>query len=88
MVGSTVNADDGLSSGASYGHVNIEGPDPGISFDAADTGWCGDGEDLALGIGARFNSGSALGMRAEFEWFDIDDADAVWIASAGILFRF
>lgn len=47
-----------------------------------------DGEDLALGIGARFNSGGALGLRAEFEWFDIDDADAVWMASVGIEFRF
>ena len=47
-----------------------------------------DGEDLALGIGARFNSGGALGLRAEFEWFEIDDADAVWMASVGIEFRF
>ena len=47
-----------------------------------------DGEDLALGIGATFNSGGALGLRAEFEWFDIDDADAVWMASVGFEFRF
>ncbi|MCG8604452.1 hypothetical protein MJD09_05555, partial [bacterium] len=47
-----------------------------------------DGEDLALGIGAKFNAGSALGLRAEFEWFDIDDADSVWMASVGFEFRF
>ena len=47
-----------------------------------------DGEDLALGIGAKWNSSGALGLRAEFEWFDIDDADAVWMASVGFEFRF
>lgn len=47
-----------------------------------------DSEDLALGIGAKWNSSGALGLRAEFEWFDIDDADAVWMASVGFEFRF
>ncbi len=47
-----------------------------------------DGEDLALGIGARFNTKGSLGLRAEFEWFDIEDADAVWMASVGFEFRF
>jgi len=46
-----------------------------------------DGNDLALGIGAKFGSGS-LGLRTEFEWFDISDADAVWMASIGLEFRF
>lgn len=46
-----------------------------------------DGEDLALGIGARFGLG-ALGLRTEFEWFDVEDADAVWMASVGLEFRF
>ena len=46
-----------------------------------------DGEDLALGIGARFGSGS-LGLRTEFEWFDVDEADGVWMASVGLVFRF
>ncbi len=46
------------------------------------------GEDLALGIGARFGSDSGLGLRAEFDWFDIDDADAVWMASIGLELRF
>ena len=47
-----------------------------------------DGEDLALGIGARFGSESGLGLRAEFDWFDIDGADAVWMASIGLEFSF
>ncbi|MDX1403732.1 MAG: outer membrane beta-barrel protein [Woeseiaceae bacterium] len=47
-----------------------------------------DGEDLALGIGAKFGSESGLGFRAEFEWFDVDDVDAVWMASVGLEFRF
>jgi OOP family OmpA-OmpF porin len=47
-----------------------------------------DGEDLALGIGAKFGSESGLGLRAEFEWFDVDEVDAVWMASLGLEFRF
>ena len=47
-----------------------------------------DGEDLALGIGAKFNTNGGFGLRAEFEWFDIDDADAVWMASVGFELRF
>ncbi len=47
-----------------------------------------DGEDLALGIGASFNADGAFGLRAEFDWFDVDDADAVWMASVGFELRF
>jgi OOP family OmpA-OmpF porin len=47
-----------------------------------------DGEDLALGIGASFNSDGAFGLRAEFDWFDVDEADAVWMASIGFELRF
>jgi OOP family OmpA-OmpF porin len=47
-----------------------------------------DGEDLALGIGAKLNFSESLGLRTEFEWFDIDDADAVWMASIGLELRF
>lgn len=47
-----------------------------------------DGEDLALGIGAKFGSENGLGLRAEFEWFDVDEVDAVWMASVGLEFRF
>lgn len=47
-----------------------------------------DGTDLALGFGARWNSNEAFGVRAEVDWFDIDEADSVWMASVGFEFRF
>lgn len=47
-----------------------------------------DSEDLALGIGARWNSDGAFRLRAEFEWFDVDSVDAVWMASVGFEIRF
>jgi len=47
-----------------------------------------DGTDLALGLGARWNSSEAIGLRAEIDWFDIDEADSVWMASVGFEFRF
>jgi len=47
-----------------------------------------DGNDLALGIGARLNAGRSLGIRSEFDWFDISDADSVWMLSVGVEFRF
>ena len=165
ILGSTVNADEGLSLGASYGYANIKTSDQDFTFDAADSGYklfgtymfsngfgieggytdfgapdddilgqvasidaeawslygvgalglsesfdlfakagviswdaeskvfgvpvdVDDGQDLALGIGAKFNTSGSLGLRAEFEWFDIDDADAVWMASVGFEFNF
>ncbi len=47
-----------------------------------------DGNDLALGVGARWNSEGTVGLRAEFEWFDISEADDVWMASLGLVIRF
>ena len=47
-----------------------------------------DGTDLALGFGARFNANGNFGLRAEVDWFDIDEADSVWMASVGFEFRF
>ena len=47
-----------------------------------------DGDDLALGFGASWNANGTLGLRAEYEWFDIPDADNVWMASLGIVLRF
>lgn len=47
-----------------------------------------DGEDLALGIGASFNANETFGLRAEFDWFDVDDVDAVWMASVGFQINF
>ena len=47
-----------------------------------------DGTDLALGFGGRWQAGDALGLRAEVDWFDIDEADSVWMASIGFELRF
>ena len=47
-----------------------------------------DGNDLALGFGARWNATETLGIRAEADWFDIDEADSVWMASIGFELRF
>lgn len=47
-----------------------------------------DGTDLALGLGARWNSEGSFGLRAEIDWFDIDEADSVWMASVGFELRF
>lgn len=47
-----------------------------------------DGTDLALGVGANWNAEGTVGIRAEFEWFDIPDADNVWMASLGLTVRF
>ena len=46
-----------------------------------------DGNDLAISGGVRWNIGS-LGIRAEIDWYDISDADKVWMASVGLEFRF
>ena len=47
-----------------------------------------DGNDLALGFGAHWNANDAFGLRAEVDWFDIDEADSVWMASVGFELRF
>lgn len=47
-----------------------------------------DGTDLALGFGGRWSSNEVFGVRAEVDWFDIDEADSVWMASVGFEFRF
>lgn len=47
-----------------------------------------DGDDLALGLGASWNADGAVGIRAEFDWYDIPQADNVWMASVGLVVRF
>lgn len=46
------------------------------------------GDNLALGIGVRADFESRLGLRFEFEWFDVSAAENVWMTSFGILIRF
>jgi hypothetical protein len=55
---------------------------PGLGVDASD-----DGTDLTYGIGAQFRVWS-LSLRAEYEQFDISDADNVDLISVGVTWTF
>jgi len=43
-----------------------------------------DGSDLAAGIGAAFHTSDRFSMLGEWEWFDIEDSDSVWMLSIGV----
>jgi Outer membrane protein beta-barrel domain len=58
--------------------IDVTAPD----FDASD-----DGTDLAYGVGAQFRVWS-LGVRAEYERFDISNADTVDMVSLGLTWTF
>jgi outer membrane immunogenic protein len=45
------------------------------------------GTDFAYGIGASWNLGK-LGIRAEYEGYDIPDTDSVYMWSLGLVYRF
>jgi OOP family OmpA-OmpF porin len=55
---------------------------PGLDISASD-----DGTDLTYGVGAQFRVWS-LGLRAEYERFDISDADTVDMISLGVTWTF
>lgn len=46
-----------------------------------------DGSDPAYGVGLRFTLGS-IEIRGEYEVIDVDDIDDVYMASAGLVWRF
>jgi len=46
------------------------------------------GTVLALGLGGRWNISDSLGFRSEFDWYDVSEADSVWMVSVGLEFRF
>jgi len=75
---------DGVDLFAKAGIVNWEA-DSIIDGILVDTD---DGTALALGLGARWKVGDSFGFRAEVDWFDIDEADSVWMASIGFELRF
>lgn len=60
--------------------------DAEATIDAIDAG-SDDGTDPAYGIGARFTLGT-LEIRGEYEYFDIDTAEDVYMLSAGLVFNF
>jgi hypothetical protein len=60
--------------------------DAEISVDGVSAG-SDDGSDPAYGIGAKFNLGS-LNVRAEYEMFDVEDAEDVTMLSVGLVWIF
>lgn len=77
--------------GVQLGPVNVFGKLGLVAWDAdASDGFDSvgdDGTDLAAGLGAGLQFGS-FGIRAEFEYFDIDAADDVSLISASALWVF
>jgi hypothetical protein len=63
--------------------LRISGVDPGFGLDALSE----DGTDLMYGIGARFALGK-LHIRGEWEEFDIEDTDSVYMFSLGLAWQF
>lgn len=60
--------------------------DADASIDGVNVG-SDSGTDPAYGVGVRFSLGSAE-IRAEYEYFDVDDTDDVSLLSAGIAWTF
>ena len=55
---------------------------PAFQFSDTETG-----TDFGYGIGAKWNFGK-LGIRAEYEGYDIPDTDTVYMWSLGLVYRF
>ena len=64
--------------------VRIDGSEVPPEFRFSDTET---GTDFAYGIGASWNVGK-LGIRAEYEGYDIQDTDTVFMWSLGLTYRF
>ena len=64
--------------------VQISGSQVPAPFQFSDTET---GTDFGYGIGANWNFGK-LGIRAEYEGYDIDDTDTVYMLSLGLIYRF
>lgn len=47
-----------------------------------------DGTDLALGAGINLKASERVTMRAELEWYDIDNASLAWSGSVSLVFGF
>lgn len=46
------------------------------------------GEDLKGGLGIHYLHDENLALRGEFEYFDVDDTDSVWLLSFSAIWRF
>jgi opacity protein-like surface antigen len=64
--------------------VTIRGSEVPTEFQFSDTET---GTDLGYGIGAKWNLGK-LGIRAEYEGYDISDTDTVYMLSLGLVYGF
>jgi opacity protein-like surface antigen len=64
--------------------VTIGGSEVPPEFQFSDTVT---GSDFGYGIGANWNLGK-LGIRAEYEGYDLPDTDTVYMLSIGLLYRF
>ena len=64
--------------GAIAWDAEISTPTPGVPSESDD------GTDLALGVGVSLHASDTFSILGEFEWFDIADADQVWMVSLGI----
>ena len=73
-----------------FGKAGVIFWDADLSANVAGTGIddSDDGTDFALGVGGRWNASDQFSLRGEWEWFNIDDADSVWMLSVGVEFRF
>ena len=47
-----------------------------------------DGTDLAFGLGVNYKAGEQLTLRAEGEWFDIEDTDQAWLLGFAVIYDF
>ncbi len=70
-----------------FGKIGVVSWDTEISVDNLPS-LSDDGTDLAYGVGVAFEPTDALSIRGEWEIFDIEDADAVWMFSVGIAIGF
>lgn len=67
--------------------IDIFGKAGFVSWDAEFSGVGGsakdDGFDLAFGFGGAYQATSTVAIRGEWEYFDIDDTESVWMLSIG-----
>lgn len=70
-----------------FARVGAVNWDADVSVDGFDAGGSTDGTDLTYGVGVQFRVWS-LGIRAEYEIFDISDADNVDLLSLGVTWTF
>lgn len=70
-----------------FARVGAVNWDADVSADGVDVGGNTDGTDFTYGAGVQFRVWS-LGIRAEYEVFDIEDADNVDLLSLGVTWTF